>query len=100
MRIVSFRFQSWVNKECFHFSEFLFHLLVREPYKFSKKTANLNLLPARIIESFLLFTMDSSQTCYRLPQEYLTRNQATSISEFNFDLPSFTPIKLDEHPSP
>jgi len=35
--------------------KFPFHLLVREPYKFSKKTANLNPVPARIIESFLLF---------------------------------------------
>ena len=75
-------------------------MLVREPYKFSKKTANLNPVPERIIESFFLFTMDSSQTCYRFPQEYLTRNQATSISEFNFELPAFTPKKLDENQSP
>ena len=75
-------------------------MLVREPYKFSKKTANLNPVPERITESFLLFTMNPFQACYRFPQEYLTRNQATSISELNLELPAFTPKKLDENPGP
>jgi len=95
-----FDFTPGLTKDVFISVKFPFHLLVREPYKFSKKTANLNPVPARIIESFLLFTMDPSQTCYRFPQEYLTRNQATSISELNFELPAFTPKKLDENPSP